>query len=181
MAEDTTATSPDAAQQADGAQEPTDTTDWKAEARKWEARAKENRQAATELAEIKKAQEDAQQQNQKTLTEAEKAKKRAEKAEKELADLKAAQAREEAVKSVAQKEGVDAELLSMMTGSSVEEIEANAAVLKAKFDAIPKYPEVKDAGNTGAGQAQISKAEILKIKNPREQLRAAIANPQAFT
>ena len=43
--------------QEDQAQEPkVDETDWKAEARKWEQRAKENKSAAEELAQIREAQ-----------------------------------------------------------------------------------------------------------------------------
>ena len=113
-----------------------DATDWKAEARKWEARAKENKTKADAYDE---AQEAAKSELQKALE-------RAERAEKLAAQYEAEKERMEAVKAAAAEAGVDFELLSMMQGETPEQIAANAATLKAKFDAQPKFPEVPDGG-----------------------------------
>lgn len=81
--------------------EPKPKTDWKAEARKWEDRAKKGMAAEKELAAMKEAQ----------MTEQEKATARAEKAEAELLALKAEQARLQAARDLAADEGVPSELL----------------------------------------------------------------------
>lgn len=94
-------------------------TDWKAEARKWESRAKQNladakanEGAAQRLAEIEEAQK----------TEAQKAQERLDAAEKRAAELELRAARAE----VAATKGVPANLLS---GSTREELEASADAL----------------------------------------------------
>jgi len=96
-------------------------TDWKAEARKWESRAKEsfaaakaNEDAAKRLAEIEEAQKTEAQKQQEAL----------ERAQKELADVTAAKVRAE----VAAAKGVPAALLN---GSTQEELEASADALIA--------------------------------------------------
>ena len=103
----------------------------------------------------------------------------AEKANAELQAMKAAKKRADLIKATAKSHAVDEELLSLMAGDSVDEIEANAKTLKAKIDAIPKYPNVKDGGGQNTNN-RLSKEDILKIKNPREQLRAAAQNLDAF-
>ena len=94
-------------------------TDWKAEARKWESRAKENlasaktnESAAQRLAEIEEAQK----------TEAQKAQERVEAAEKRAAELEQRSLRAE----VAAVKGVPASLLS---GSTQADLEASADAL----------------------------------------------------
>ena len=83
-------------------QEPQGTdTDWKAEARKWEKRAKENSDAAAELAKLKAA----------SMSDAEKLEARATAAEQELAQLKAEREFETAVREVAAKSGVPESML----------------------------------------------------------------------
>jgi hypothetical protein len=98
--------------------------DWKAEARKWEQRAKENYAAAKRLAEIEEAQK----------TEAQK-----------LADqLKAAQqeaaaARTEALRlKVAQSKGLSAALAARLQGVTEDEMAADADALLA---ALPQQPQ----------------------------------------
>lgn len=76
-------------------------TDWKAEARKWEALAKKGKAAEDELAALKEAQ----------MSEQEKANARAERAEAELLALKAEQARLQSAREIAADEGVPSELL----------------------------------------------------------------------
>ena len=86
----------------------------KAEARKWEARAKENSKAAERLAEIEEASKTAEQ----------KAAERLQAAEKRAAELEAKALRAE----VAAEKGVPAALL---TGSTREDLEASADALIA--------------------------------------------------
>lgn len=89
-----------------------DATDWKAEARKWEARAKENAVKARRADELEESQK----------SEIQKAQERADAAERELATTK----QETLRLSVAAKHGVPAHLLS---GSNEDEIEASAQAL----------------------------------------------------
>lgn len=104
-----------------------DTTDWKAEARKWEARAKENAPAAQRLAEIEESNK----------TELQKAQDRATAAEKVASD-----ARAEALRSkIAGTKGIPEELL---TGSTQEELEASADKLLAFRGEQPKPEPVTD-------------------------------------
>ena len=123
------------------AQEP---IDWTAEARKWEARAKENKTAAEELAALKAAQ----------MTEAEKAAAR-------LADLeskvKGYETKEQIAAwkaDVAKATGVPAQALA---GSTKEEIEAHAETLKplivvpdGKKGAIGPYVPPEGSAPSGA-------------------------------
>lgn len=111
-------------------------TDWKAEARKWEARAKDNlasaranEDAAKRLAELEDAQKSEAQKQQEAL----------EKAQRELAELTVAKTRAE----VAAAKGVPAELL---TGSTQEELEARADDLIAWRGAAPKGAVVPGEG-----------------------------------
>lgn len=89
-----------------------DDTDWKAEARKWEERAKGNKTAADELAAIKDSQK----------SEAEKQAEQTEALRRENAELKSANLRS----TVAAAKGIPAELL---TGSTQEELEKSADAL----------------------------------------------------
>lgn len=90
------------------AQEP----DWKAEARKWESRAKENKTAAEELAQIKEANKTAEQRAADRLAAA----------EAKAVDLEAKALRAE----VAAAKGVPAALLA---GTTLADLEASADAL----------------------------------------------------
>ena len=114
-------------------------TDWKAEARKWEARAKENRAKADALEE---AQEAAKSSLQDASAEAEKWKSMYE-------ELAAANERRDAIDRAAREYGVDAGILGRMEGDA----EDNAKYLKQKAEAAPKYPSVYDGGQQSAPQA----------------------------
>lgn len=114
---------------------PAQETDWKAkyeetisESRKWEARAKENREAAARLAELEEAQKTAE---QKQAEELERLRKENEtfKHEREVAAWK---------KQVSEETGVPAEALA---GNSLEELQAHAEVLKPLISA-PKAPQL---------------------------------------
>lgn len=98
-------------------------TDWKAEARKWEARAKENSLAAARLAEIEEA----------SKSESQRLADRAEKAERE--------SQERAVESdryaVALEKGLTASQAKRLVGSSREEFLADADQLLADLGRQP--------------------------------------------
>lgn len=140
----------DAAQ--DQPQEKTDTTDWKAEARKWEKRAKANDAKA-------KAHDEAEAAK---LSEIEREKKRAEEAEAkatsretELLQLRAAL-----------KYGISDDDRQFITASTEEEIESQAARLAERFSK-PSTATARDAGITGGGKE--------KIKTRSKSLTDAVA------
>ena len=89
-----------------------DEPDWKAEARKWEARAKENKDAASKLKEL----EDAQKTEQERLTE----KLNATETRAKEAELKAARL------EVATEKGLPKTSVKFLTGTTPEELEASA-------------------------------------------------------
>jgi hypothetical protein len=68
----------------------------------------------------------------------------------ELDKLMAEAARAEQVAKVAAEQGVDAALLSRMSG----DVEENAAFLKAQMENKPKYEAVHDGGEVGAPAAK---------------------------
>ena len=121
-------------------------TDWVAEARKWEQRAKDNKDAADRLAQLEEA----------SKSDVQKALDRAVKAEKERDDLKAAeQARkdqadhDEQVKkwaeAAAKKTGVPANALK---GNTEEEIKAHAELLASL---MPRKGYVPNEGERPQG------------------------------
>lgn len=125
--------------------------DWKAKAREWERRAKENKAAADKLAELEESQKTEQQKLAERLADAER--KAAE------AELKAARA------EVAREKGVPAELL---VGSTAEELVDYADRLLAFRGEAPKRPVAPPAdgqGNVGSPlpppdiDAQITEAQ----------------------
>lgn len=125
-------------------------TDWKAEARKWESRAKENlaaakanETAAQRLAEIEESQK----------TEAQKAQEALEQAQRELAETRLQAARAE----VAASKGVPVELLS---GGTREELEAAADALIAFRGEPAKGPVIPGQGKQPAAAPE-SKAEAF--------------------
>lgn len=120
-----------------------DKTDWKAEARKWEARAKENSGAAQKLADLENA----------SKSELQKALDRAEAAEKALASTQAESLR----LTVAARHGITGDALDLLNGSTEDELEAKAVKLSAlltdstKPDPFPKADPSQ--GVRGAGNA----------------------------
>lgn len=101
-----------------------DTTDWKAQARKWERLAKENKTAAEKLAELEESQktEDEKRAERLAALESENA---ALKAEKQIAAWKS---------EIATEAGIPA---GALRGSTRDELEAHAKELQAL---IPKKP-----------------------------------------
>jgi len=103
---------------------PAQETDWKAEARKWEERAKANKSAAEKLAEIEEASKSAEQ----------KAAERLELAEKRAVELEQKADRAE----VAAEKGVP---MGLIHGSTRAEMEAAADALIA-FKGTPDTPSI---------------------------------------
>ncbi len=114
-------------------------TDWKAQSRKWEQRAKENLAAAEKLAQL-------EEQNK---SEAEKAADRLAKLEAENNALKLEKQQSQWRDEVAETTGMPA---SVLRGSTLEEIEAHAESLKSAFQVAakqdPKDPPVPTVGQT---------------------------------
>ena len=103
-----------------------DTTDWKAEARKWEARSKENSTAAQRLAEIEESKKSDEQKVAERLAEL----------ERDNAELKSGRTRAE----VAAAKGVPVEMLQ---GGTQEELEASADALIAYKGIQPEAVQSK--------------------------------------
>ena len=104
MAEEST-TSVESTEQVEEQAEERHETDWKAEARKWETRAKENKAAAEELEQLKASQ----------MTELEKAQAEAAKAQAEADALKAEKAKSDAAVKLSEKHGIPASMLMHCT------------------------------------------------------------------
>ena len=126
-------------------------TDWKAEARKWEQRAKKSLAAEQELEALKAAQ----------MTEQEKVIARAEKAEQELAELKQEAARLEAAKSISQHEGVPLSLLEYCANE--EAMAAFAKEYKANIPTQTRHAAGKAKGSNvnKEGGAKVSTREAF--------------------
>ncbi|RLP70875.1 hypothetical protein D9V30_00100 [Mycetocola reblochoni] len=112
-------------------------TDWKSEARKWESRAKANKDAAEELAAVRESQK----------SEAEKAADRLKAAEARLAEFEARDQRAATVREVAAATGLDEAAVSVLAGGSADELTAAAEVLKPLISARQAGPVVKNAGD----------------------------------
>lgn len=102
-------------------------TDWKAEAKKWETRAKENKTAAERLAQMEESQK----------TEQQKLMERAEAAERERDEV-----RTEALRlRIAHEKGLTPKQAARLRGSSEEELLADADDLLSEFGpAGPRRP-----------------------------------------
>ena len=136
-----------------------DATDWKALARKWEKRCKENSAAAEELAAIKESQK----------SELEKATERADKAEAKLQELEKARERDAEIAKVAKDTGVPVEVLS---GYSGDDVTGYADSIKKFFERNDSAPRV---GSDGAhGNTAMTRESILAIEDPAKR-KAAIA------
>lgn len=114
------------------AQEP----DWKAEARKWEKRAKENTDAAARLAALEDAQKTDQDKLQDRL---------------DLLEQEHRQSTTEAARlKVALKKGLDEVQARRLVGETSEELEADADELLASFNtSAPPPPASRNQGSDG--------------------------------
>lgn len=106
-----------------------DTTDWKAESRKWEARAKENKSAAEKLQELEDSQK----------SEIQKAQEAAQTAQAELAKSKAETLR----LKIAATHGIGEDHLDLLTGADEEELEAKAKKLSTLIKSTTEEPAPK--------------------------------------
>lgn len=97
-------------------------TDWKAEARKWEARAKANKDKADELDALKEAQ----------MTESEKQQKELEKAKAEIATLKHEKECNAWVSEVSESTGLSVAQLKAIAAETKEELEEKAQLFAVK-------------------------------------------------
>lgn len=103
-------------------------TDWKAEAKKWEARAKENKTAADRLTALEESQKTEQQKLADRATAAEKA---AADAQHDLMRLR-----------VITETGLPADLHEFVTGADEDELRVKANKLKAQFGAEQRTVDV---------------------------------------
>lgn len=140
-------------------------TDWKAEARKWEARAKENSKAAAELEKVRAA----------NMTEQEKAVAEAEKRGRTAAALEAGRRLAAAeLRAAAAAKGVDLSALGDLIDTSRfvgEDGEVDTDAIKKAVDKLAKLTPAKTApprgsgefpGGTGAGQP-ISEEQLARM------------------
>lgn len=140
---------------------PAQETDWKAEARKWEARAKENSTATARLAEIEEA----------SKSEAQKLADRAAAAEALVAKFESEKQVNQWRSEVAKETGVPVDALR---GSTLEDLQAHAATLKSLITPTSAPdgvvgPYVPNEGNAPAGQnaSQLTEAD-LKSMTPKQ-------------
>lgn len=117
-------------------EEGADTTDWKAMARKWEARSKENADKARSYDELQ----------EQSKTELQRAQEKAKRAEDELAELKAKAELAETRAKVAKDTGVPAELIS---GDDEESMRAFAEAV-AKWGKPSSAPRTRKPGSFSA-------------------------------
>lgn len=124
-------------------------TDWKAEAQKWEKRAKANKSKADQW----DAQEEANKTELQKLTELNA------KYKSQLDEISAAKQREGEVKAAAEKHGVDAELLARMSG----DVEENAKYLSEKLTPKKSYPQTRDRGERGKTKSGDGVAQAARM------------------
>jgi hypothetical protein len=128
-----------AANPADPPKPPAKETDWKAEARKWEQRAKENSKAAEELQKLEDAKK----------SELERERERADKAEARARELEEAQTRRDLAEKVARDKRVPAHLLMRGGGDTQESMEEYADEILAYRGEKPPPGVVSNSGTNG--------------------------------
>lgn len=106
---------------------PAQETDWKAEARKWEARAKENSSAASKLAEIEEANKSEAQKLQEQLS--------------QLQERAATAERDRERLAVIAKHGIPEEYQDLVHGSDAASLEASAAKIKTLIATSAQPPQ----------------------------------------
>lgn len=143
-------------------------TDWKAEARKWESRAKENFSATEELQKLKDAEK----------TDLQRATDAAAAAQSELASAKAEAAR----LRIAAAHGIGGDHLDLLTGDTDEELEAKAKKLAALITKPePVEPERKGAWapfdpDEGKSPSGVAQAPLPGVPRLAAAFDAAISN-----
>jgi len=121
-----------------------DETDWQAEAKKWERRAKENHAAAQKLTQIEESQKSEQQKQSDRLA---------------AAEQRAATAEHRMLRyEVAAEKGLPADLAGILSGDNREDLEAQADTLLKHLNSTggkPKPPPadaVAGRGGNGGGR-----------------------------
>lgn len=136
-------------------------TDWKAEARKWETRAKADHELALKWREYEDTQKS---EHEKLADELARAKEEASQASTELLRLK-----------IASEKGITGEALELLTGSTQEELEAKADKLLSLIADQSKPKALKPDENQGkpapASLGQLTEAD-LKSMTPQEIMKA---------
>lgn len=141
------------AEEIEETEEHDDVSNWKKESRKWERLTK------------------------KETSEKEKALARAEAAEKELEALKAKDARNSLISTIATEKGIDSSILSRMAGESEEDIRQNAAFIADYMTKqLKTYQKIPDSGEPGGRVGRITPEDIKGIKNPSERVRTIAQN-----
>lgn len=141
-----------------------DERDWKADSRKWEARAKENRKEADEL----KALLESSRTDSERLEAAEK---RAKDAEEFVEQAKAELERMQTISKVADEMHVPT---SLIRGDTEEEMREYAqSILDFTARSKPSIP--RDQGGS-AGKPAVTKESIEEIKDPVARVRARAEN-----
>lgn len=145
-------------------------TDWKAQARKWEERAKANKEAAEELEKLKEAQ----------MSEQEKAAKHTKELEAKLATYESERQQHEWRVQVAKKTGVPADLLR---GSTLDEVQAHADSIK-QYLQNNQQPDQNGSGmpagyapkvgTTPSGKGSIPISEQIKEAEKNHDLNQAM-------
>lgn len=159
MADDEVRTDTTTTADQDEAKPQGDGIDWKAEARKWERRAKENAEAARRLREAEEAEK----------TELQKLAERAEAAEKRAAEAEGRLLRLE----VAQAKGLTAAQARRLQGATREELEADADELLEAFGAKKAEPKEGD-GDEGEAKPDASAGAAI-FGRPKERLTPGAA------
>ncbi len=158
MADENSATKPEEKKEETVQTESTEpSTDWKAEARKWEARAKANKDKADELDALKEAQ----------MTESEKLQKELEKAKQENSALKQEKERSTWISEVSQDTGLSVAQLKAIAAESKEELAEKAQLFVQEEKTEKKIPVV-------LGDGQHAKHEPSQTAN--DWLRSTIPN-----
>lgn len=116
--------------------------DWKAEARKWEARAKENHAALGKATEALKSHEDAK------LSELERAQAEAKAAQEQLAQLQ----RETLIARVANDKGLPPELSPFLTGSDEASLIEQADLLASRLKPQAPKPDPSQGGQSNTAE-----------------------------
>ena len=133
-------------------------TDWKAEARKWEKRAKENADAARRLSEIEGANKTAEQ--------------RIADLEKRVAEADAKDRRAALVSKVAQATGVSPQIVSMLSANDEEGLTAQANSV-AGMAKVPTSNVVRtDNGGPDGTLGPIPTEQIKQLKSQHDRIMA---------
>ncbi len=130
----------------------------KAQARKWEERAKENKDAKPQLDKLMEDMKNIQSENEEV--------------KQQLTQYQKEIERTELLNRVANETGLPTAVLSAMKADNEEELLNVANIVK---QSIPLYPKDVHDGSQHVN-IKMTRAEISKIRNPREREKAILEN-----